>query len=454
MKHLKKVLFVLVLFAGFSMSAQDENNPWKIDVGINAVDLYPTNQPGLGNWFDEYFNVGDHYNLVPSISRIHVGRYLGDGFSLGIAGSINRIDKVGDSSVENLSYVGADLDIRYDLNNVFGQSKWLDPYVAVGGGYTFLDDIGAGTFNGGLGINFMFSDFVGLNVQSTYKHSFDEARQLPHFQHALGVVVKFGGKDTDKDGIYDKDDECPEVFGLEAFNGCPDTDGDGIKDGDDACPNTAGLAALNGCPDADSDGIADKDDACPNEKGTAANNGCPDADGDGVIDSKDKCKDVAGPAENDGCPWPDTDGDGVLDKDDNCVSEVGPASNQGCPEKIITEEAKAKLDEFAKAIYFNSGKTTFRVGVSEKLDLIADIMKEFKDSDFKVEGHTDSQGSAKLNQTLSENRAKAVMDYLATKGIDASRLSSKGFGEDNPIASNRTSRGRAQNRRVEINLAN
>ncbi len=454
MKHLKKVLFVLVLFAGFSMHAQDENNPWSIDVGINAVDFYPTNQAGLGNWFDEYFNVGDHYNILPSISRVHVGRYLGDGFSLGAALSLNRIEKIGDNSGDNLSYIGADLDIRYDLNNIFGQSKWLDPYVAVGGGYTFVDELGAGTFNGGLGINFMFNDFVGLNLQSTYKHSFDEARQLPHFQHALGIVVKFGGKDTDKDGIYDKDDECPEVFGLEAFNGCPDTDGDGIKDGDDACPNTAGLAALNGCPDADADGIADKDDACPNEKGTAANNGCPDADGDGVIDSKDKCIDVAGPAENDGCPWPDTDGDGVLDKDDNCVSEVGPASNQGCPEKIITEEAKAKLDEFAKAIYFNSGKTTFRVGVSEKLDLIADIMKEFKDSDFKVEGHTDSVGSAKLNQTLSENRAKAVMDYLATKGIDATRLTSKGFGKDNPIASNRTRRGRAQNRRVEINLAN
>jgi len=300
----------------------------------------------------------------------------------------------------------------------------------------------------------MFTDFVGLNIQSTYKHSFDDERQPSHFQHALGVIIKFGGKDTDGDGIYDKDDECPEVFGLEAFNGCPDTDGDGIKDGDDACPNTAGLAALNGCPDADADGIADKDDACPNVKGTAANNGCPDADGDGVIDGKDNCVDVAGPAENNGCPWPDTDGDGVLDKDDNCVNEVGPASNQGCPEKIITEEAKAKLDEFAKAIYFNSGKTTFRVGVSGKLDLIAEIMKEFKDSDFKVEGHTDSDGSAKSNQTLSENRSKAVLDYLVSKGIDASRLSSKGFGEDNPIASNKTRRGKAQNRRVEINLAN
>jgi outer membrane protein OmpA-like peptidoglycan-associated protein len=81
-------------------------------------------------------------------------------------------------------------------------------------------------------------------------------------------------------------------------------------------------------------------------------------------------------------------------------------------------------------------------------------MIEFKDSDFKVEGHTDSQGSLKLNQTLSENRSKAVLDYLVSKGIDAGRLSSKGFGEANPIASNRTSRGRAQNRRVEINLAN
>ena len=454
MKHLKKLLFVLVLFAGLSMNAQDENNPWSIDFGINAVDTYPTNQAGQGGWFDEYFNVGDHYNVLPSISRIRVGRYLGDGFSLGVSLSINKLEQLGDIDVNDLSYFGSDLDIRYDLNNLFGESKWFDPYAAVGGGYTFVDKLGAGTFNGGVGFNLMFTDFVGLNIQSTYKHSFDDERQPSHFQHALGVIIKFGGKDTDGDGIYDKDDECPEVFGLEAFNGCPDTDGDGIKDGDDACPNTAGLAALNGCPDADADGIADKDDACPNVKGTAANNGCPDADGDGVIDGKDNCVDVAGPAENNGCPWPDTDGDGVLDKDDNCVNEVGPASNQGCPEKIITEEAKAKLDEFAKAIYFNSGKTTFRVGVSGKLDLIAEIMKEFKDSDFKVEGHTDSDGSAKSNQTLSENRSKAVLDYLVSKGIDASRLSSKGFGEDNPIASNKTRRGKAQNRRVEINLAN
>jgi hypothetical protein len=58
--------------------------------------------------------------------------------------------------------------------------------------------------------------------------------------------LKFGGTDTDGDGIFDKDDACPTVFGLAAFNGCPDTDGDGIEDSKDDCPTVFGLAALNG----------------------------------------------------------------------------------------------------------------------------------------------------------------------------------------------------------------
>ena len=78
-----------------------------------------------------------------------------------------------------------------------------------------------------------------------------------HLQHFAGLTFKFGGKDTDGDGIYDKDDACPEVAGLKEFNGCPDTDGDGIMDSDDACPDVSGLAELNGCPDTDGDGIVD-----------------------------------------------------------------------------------------------------------------------------------------------------------------------------------------------------
>ena len=268
------------------------------------------------------------------------------------------------------------------------------------------------------------------------------------------LVFKFGGKDTDGDGVYDKDDSCPDVAGLIAFNGCPDADGDGIQDSKDSCPNVAGLAALNGCPDADGDGIADKDDMCPNEKGSSANRGCPDSDGDGVVNKDDKCPNVAGPSANGGCPWPDTDGDGVLDKEDNCVNEAGPASNNGCPEPVITEAAVKTINMGAKSILFNSGRSSFKPGVTKDLDAIVAIMNEFPKATFAVGGHTDSTGSAKVNAKLSQKRADAVMNYFVKKGVDASRLTSKGYGSANAIDSNKTRAGRANNRRVEIKVAN
>jgi len=468
MKHLKRILFVvLIVFTVNNLQAQDENNPWALDFGTNAVDFFPTNHPSIisangdsAAWFDEFANAKDHYNFLASpISRIHVGKYIADGFTLGAGVSFNNITKVGEMSVDDMSYIGLDMDIRYALNNVFLKNvKWFDPYVAIGGGYTLLDDEGNGTLNGGLGANVWLTDNLGVNLQSNYKHSFDDTKMLPHFQHALGIIVKFGGTDTDGDGIYDKNDACPEVAGLKAFNGCPDTDGDGIKDSEDACPNVAGTAAMNGCPDTDGDGIADKDDACPKVKGTKANNGCPDADDDGVIDSKDGCPKVKGPKANKGCPWPDTDGDGVLDKDDNCPKVKGVKSNKGCPEvKVapvapITKEAQAELDAYAKTIYFNSGKSTFKGGVRPKLDAIYEIMVKFPNANFSIDGHTDSQGSATLNKKLSQRRADAVKDYLIAKGLSSVRLSSYGFGEDYPIDTNKTAAGRAHNRRVEIRL--
>ena len=80
-------------------------------------------------------------------------------------------------------------------------------------------------------------------------------------------------------------------------------------------------------------------------------------------------------------------------------------------------------------------------------------MKEYSKANFSVQGHTDSQGRASNNKKLSERRAKAVLDYLVAKaGVSSSRLASAGFGEDYPIANNKTRAGRAQNRRVEIKL--
>ncbi|MNF22847.1 Outer membrane porin F precursor [compost metagenome] len=208
------------------------------------------------------------------------------------------------------------------------------------------------------------------------------------------------------------------------MNGCPDTDGDGIADGKDACPEVAGLAALNGCPDADGDGVADKDDKCPT---------------------------VAGPRENGGCPYLDADKDGVYDKDDECPTVAGPASNKGCPE--VTAEVLQDLKVQARSIFFNTGKSSFKAGDAatiSSLDAIKEILKNYPNAKFSIEGHTDSTGSAKLNQKLSEDRANAVRNVLIEKGVNADNLTAVGYGSSKPVASNKTAKGRAENRRTEV----
>jgi len=467
MKHLNKLFAAVVLFCGLSSQAQDSNNPWAISFGANAVDTRVSAATKVEDQISQYFNVEDNWNILPSISYINVSRHVGGNFSFGVTGTINKIKKFvnprtsepGQYTVTNpgdLSYYSADGIIKYD----FLKGYIVQPYVHVGGGYTWFGDASYGTANAGLGLTFWFSEMVGLTLQSTYKQSFDERSERPlvavndnvpsHLQHFAGLTFKFGGKDTDGDGIYDKDDACPEVAGLKQFNGCPDTDGDGIIDGSDACPDVAGLAEFQGCPDTDGDGIADKDDACPDVAGPKALQGCPDKDGDGVADKNDKCPDVAGPKENGGCPWPDTDGDGVLDKDDKCPDVKGTVANNGCPE--ISEEQILKLNAYAKTILFNSGKATFQQQTYPVLQSIVAILKEYPSSKFSIEGHTDSDGKDAMNLKLSEDRAGAVKNYLTENGIATDRLSSVGYGETKPIDSNKTKKGKANNRRVEVKL--
>ena len=455
MKHLSRLLFVTLLMFSFSnVNAQDENNPWQISFGVNAVDFYPVGEKApLGEYFDEFFNATDHWNILPSLSTISVSKYLSDNFSLGLGGSINKIDKIGDAGTTNdLSYYGLDGLVKYSFSDIL-KSKKFEPTLGVGGGYTWVDEIGAGTLNGALGLNYWFTDNIALSWESKYKHSFEDYL-AKHMQHSLGLSVKFGGADADGDGIYDKNDACPEVFGLEAFNGCPDSDGDGIEDSKDSCPNEAGKAELNGCPDSDGDGVADKNDDCPTVAGLKSLAGCPDADGDGIADGSDNCPNEAGPAANSGCPWADTDGDGVLDKDDQCKNEVGTVANNGCPEVAAAPSAEvmATLNNYARTILFDSAKSSFKQETYSVLQAMTAILKEYPESNFTLEGHTDSDGSKASNQKLSERRANAVMDYLVSNGISANRLVAAGFGEEYPIDSNATRAGKKNNRRVEVKL--
>jgi len=451
MKHLSKLMLVALLVVGFNnVQAQDENNPWQVQFGVNAIDVYPTGADNLdmgaqSTFGNEFFNANDHWNILPSISFIGLSKSVGGGFSVGARGSLNKISKLGDLAADDLSHYALDGTIKYN----FIKNTVVDPFVEIGGGYTWIDEIGAGTVNGGVGVNFWFTENVGLTLQSNFKNAFEDYG-VTHFQHLAGLSIKFGGTDTDGDGIYDKDDACPEVAGLEAFNGCPDADGDGIEDSKDSCPNEAGSKEMNGCPDADGDGVADKDDACPNEAGLAALAGCPDADSDGVADKDDSCPNEAGPSENKGCPWPDKDGDTVLDKDDQCPDVAGTVANAGCPE--VTEEVQKQLNDYARTILFDTGKTSIKAESTGVMVDIITILKEYPTAKFTVEGHTDSVGSAKLNQSLSESRALSVKEFLVEKGIEEFRLSAVGYGEDKPIATNNTRSGRTQNRRVEINL--
>ena len=465
MKNLNRLVLIalLVLISG-SINAQDKNNPWQITVGSNGVDALSTGNQLGDEDLSRLWKIDDEWSLSSAISMITVGKYLDDNFSFSISGTVNRLNKWNDginvaTATDNkLAYYGLDGTVKYSFSELLNLTK-LEPFVGFGGGYTWMEQpgvdlAGLATLNGSIGVSYWFNDFIGITAQSVVKNSFDEQVLVDHFQHSVGLTIKFGGKDSDGDGVYDKFDICPDVAGLAEFNGCPDSDSDGIQDSEDTCPNQAGSAEFNGCPDSDGDGISDNNDTCPNEAGTKALSGCPDADADGVANAQDTCPNEAGPVANNGCPWKDGDSDGVLDKDDNCPNEAGTVANNGCPEVLYpTEEEQAQLITYSRIINFELGKSSFENDAISTLEAITAILKAYPKANFVVEGHSDSVASEAFNQTLSEDRSSKVVSFFTTNGIATERLESVGFGEMNPIESNMTAAGRAANRRVEVKLA-
>lgn len=416
MKHLKIAFLALLLIVSYgTINAQDKENPWMLTFGANAIDV---------KGGDSDITIGPKMSL---------GRYLGKGFSLELAGAVNEISRPWGSGAD-ATFVGIDLNAKYALNNAFGKSGWFDPFLFVGGGENWVGSEDGLGFNVGAGFNAWFSDHVGINVTGAYK-KINTPVDFEIMQYSVGLAWKFGGskaKDTtdelsdkDGDGVADCRDECPDVAGLAEFYGCPDTDGDGVPDKMDKCPTVAGLKILHGCPDRDGDGTADKDDACP---------------------------DVPGPKTNAGCPFKDTDGDGVIDLIDRCVEVKGPASNDGCP-VLPTVEIMNELNQYGRTILFDYDKWSFKKESYAVLQPMTTILKEYPDADFIIEGHTDSDGSDAYNQVLSEKRANAVRDYFVTNGINSNRLTTKAFGESKPVDTNDTAAGKANNRRTEVKLA-
>lgn len=263
-------------------------------------------------------------------------------------------------------------------------------------------------------------------------------------------------KDTDQDGVIDLEDLCPTEPGTALTQGCPDTDADGIADKNDQCPQVNGLARYQGCPipDSDKDGVDDEADQCKDVPGTKEFNGCPvpDSDGDGVNDKEDRCKDQAGVARYQGCPIPDSDKDGLHDEEDKCPELAGLKENNGCPP--VEEAIVEKVNFVARQIQFYTGKSSLTHPSKQLLDEVAQIMKENPELQISIEGHTSSEGDPRYNQRLSETRARAVQKYLESKGVDASRLTSAGYGSTQLLNEEKTAAERSLNRRVELKLKN
>ena len=352
-----------------------------------------------------------------------------------------------DSNVPYLNLAGSLLytPIRWKIGS---------PYFALGGGYMQrnpsdydgLDDLHHGTFEQAVGWNSWFTEKTALrlearNVLNVPQKNWGQANKADQ-QYLAGLTFAFGGtpKDTDGDGVVDKKDKCPATpAGAKVdVNGCPlDSDGDGVFDGLDQCPDTPKGATVdaNGCPtDSDGDGVFDGLDQCPSTpKGATVDaNGCPkDSDSDGVPDGIDQCPNTAAGLKVDA---------------------------NGCPIEV-TEKETELLDTGMirlQNVNFETGKAELLEDSYAPLDEVGSILVKWPQLKIEIGGHTDARGTDAKNQVLSEARAESVKAYLTSRfsGIDASQLTTKGYGESKPLAKNTTALNMAKNRRVEFKVLN
>ena len=355
---------------------------------------------------------------------------------------------------------GADVDgYLYRLEGLFHflPDNRLVPFVAAGLGGITLDPAG-GTkdsdflANYGGGVKYFINEMIAIRGDIRHVIPFDDVQN--NLAVTLGLSFLFGGEKRAPAAV--KTEAAKREVAAEAQVATAqvqlDSDGDGVLDAADKCPNTPKGVAVDeyGCPpDADGDGVIDAYDQCFNTPaGVAVDKaGCPlDTDGDGVYDYRDRCPGTAAgvPVDNVGCPL-DSDGDGVYDYMDKCPGTPADLTvdPDGCP---ILQKEKVSIELL---IEFDVDKTYIKPKYHSQIKKVADFMQTYPNTEAVIEGHTDSTGSDAYNLDLSRRRAESVQNYLINNlGIASQRLSTKWYGEKQPVASNATAEGRQRNRRV------
>lgn len=326
--------------------------------------------------------------------------------------------------------------VSLDLMNVHNRDGAFSPYILGGIGWVNSEFQGGADddnlqLKAGFGLlSDLFSDRLSLRTEILMRWEDARGGNFRDFIANAGLQYAFGKGRTRT----------------------VDSDGDGIEDGADRCPGTPIGAAVDsrGCElDADGDGVVDGQDACPDTARGAKvdNRGCAiDSDGDGVPDGIDRCADTPMGATVDsvGCET-DSDGDGVVDRLDRC-----PGTPAGVATDVRGCEIKAEIN--LPDVNFETNSDSLLQSGKGTLNDAAATLKKNPSIIVEIGGHTDSAGAAEYNLALSERRAKTVQAYLAGRGVDIKRLKYRGYGETQPIASNETPAGRAENRRVVLRI--
>jgi outer membrane protein OmpA-like peptidoglycan-associated protein len=134
-----------------------------------------------------------------------------------------------------------------------------------------------------------------------------------------------------------------------------------------------------------------------------------------------------------------------MDKQEKALEQVRNAK--------VEREGNKLVVKFNSAILFDTNKADLKGPAQTDLSEFANVLKEYKDTDLVIEGHTDSTGRKDFNKRLSVSRADSVINFLAAQGVDRSRMTGRGYADEMPVADNQTEAGRSQNRRVQIHIA-
>lgn len=203
MSYTKIIRFVfLTFFTTNLLTAQkSEASLWSVGVGYNAIDLRRYME--VNKFVKDYFEVGQDVNLSATSLRLSADRYLTKGFTLQLATAVNTIRKgkeydSGDP-LKNSFFISLNTQVKYDLNELFFETGWFDPFVLLGTGYMHMGQVNTFNMTFGYGFNAWFNGRMGTYFQSAYNHH-TGPWPTDYFQHSIGLIYRL------------KNPEPPKIF--------------------------------------------------------------------------------------------------------------------------------------------------------------------------------------------------------------------------------------------------